>query len=119
MHTNLRVCPNLKPARTQMAFAPKCEYRCGVVHSNLSLFSIVTDTHADMVVAIETERQKSFLSSCTPSSRITHHQILKGSSKRVIRIPLSSLRARSPNACLPTRDCHIFYGGKHGKLTLI
>lgn len=30
-----------------------------------------------------------------------YHQMLKGSSKRVIRMPLSSLRALSPSACLP------------------
>lgn len=33
--------------------------------------------------------------------RPTYHQILKGSSKRVISMPWSSLRALSPRACLP------------------
>jgi hypothetical protein len=30
-----------------------------------------------------------------------YHQMLKGSSKRVMSMPLSSLRALSPSACLP------------------
>ncbi len=34
-------------------------------------------------------------------TRARYHQMLKGSSNRVIRIPLSILRARSPSACIP------------------
>lgn len=32
-----------------------------------------------------------------------YHQILKGNSKRVIRMPWSNFRARSPSACFPEK----------------
>ena len=95
---NLGIRLNLEPAITQVAFTPKGIDRGGIVRSDFFLFRIVAHAHANVVVAGATADDEAV----GGEERIeTYHHMLNGSSKRVIRMPLSSLRARSPSACLP------------------
>ena len=101
IETCLRVCLNLKPTTTEVAFTPEGEDGRGVIFADLLLLSVVSDAHADVSVACATVREAVKEVWLREYKGATYHQILKGSSKRVMRIPWSILRARSPKACLP------------------
>jgi len=100
--TCLGVCLNLKPSVTQVAFAPEGVNGRGVIRSDFLLLRIITHAHADVIVACSTAPGRLRCVRCALVPWMTHHHMLKGSSNRVIRIPWSSLRARSPSACLPS-----------------
>ena len=51
IETCLRVCLNLKPTTTEVAFTPEGEDGRGVIFPDLLLLTVVSDAHADVSVA--------------------------------------------------------------------
>ena len=94
---------NFEPAIAKMAFTTKWVDGRRKVIADFHLLRIVAHPHTNMIVACSTVNRK-IQPSKLGESFYTYHHMLKGSSKRTIRMPLSSFRARSPNACLP--ECH-------------
>lgn len=99
----LWVSLDFEPVVAEVTFTPEWKDGRWIVVAYLLLFGVVPDSHADVIVAAITEKKGVWLSR-RQSSSMTYHQILKGSSKRVMRIPWSILRALSPRACFPGKQ---------------
>jgi hypothetical protein len=56
--SNLGIGLDLKPATAKMALAPERKYGRGVIHANLLLLCIITNTHADMSLACSAAHNK-------------------------------------------------------------
>lgn len=56
--THLRVCFDHEPVITQVTLATKSEYGRGQVVAYLLLFGVVSNTHANVIVASITEKAK-------------------------------------------------------------
>ena len=86
--TNLRVSLDLEPATAKVALAPKRKYGRREVHADLLLLGIVANAHAYVGIASSTVSQTDGESwPIRFMGRAMYHQMLKGSSKRVMRIP--------------------------------
>ena len=83
---HLGICLNFKPTITQVTFTPKGKGWSRKVCANLLLLRVITYSHTDMIITCATVIFQVSGSILAISDK-PYHQILKGSSNRVINIP--------------------------------
>jgi hypothetical protein len=104
---HLGIGADLEPSVAEVALASKSKHGSGKIHSDLAFFSVVAHAHTNMVVAGEAAGDQYRKRRRASHRQVAHHQILKGNSKRVIKMPWSIFRALSPSACLPRKRVNI------------